>query len=264
MTLRGQARVWRSERGYAMAAMLVSIAIMSLMLSAAMPVWQQQVTREKEAELIFRGEQYARAVGLFQRKFAGAFPPDIDLLVEQKFLRRKYRDPMSEDGEFEILYQSTGAGPAPGQTTTQFGGTVQQPDPAALAEAPGGRPSAAAGSGRPTGVRVGVLGVVSKSKEPSIRLYMGRSRYDQWQFVYTAQALQPGGIGAGQSGPRVGPAPGIPAGQGQGRGAGQQPGPGQFGRPPGSGGTGGRPGSVQVPPGGSQPRTRPGGPPRNQ
>ena len=78
------------ERGHALAVLLVGIAVMSILMSVAMPIWKQAVQREKEQELVFRGEQYARAIGLFQRKFAGAFPPSIDVMVEQRFLRKKY------------------------------------------------------------------------------------------------------------------------------------------------------------------------------
>jgi type II secretory pathway pseudopilin PulG len=53
-----------STSGYAMAALLVGLSVMSIMLGAALPVWQTAITREREAELIFRGEQYAHAISL--------------------------------------------------------------------------------------------------------------------------------------------------------------------------------------------------------
>ncbi|MCU0252314.1 MAG: type II secretion system GspH family protein, partial [Vicinamibacterales bacterium] len=56
----------RGERGYAMAALLVTLAVMSVILGMAMPVWRTVVQREKEEELIFRGRQYARAIQLYQ------------------------------------------------------------------------------------------------------------------------------------------------------------------------------------------------------
>jgi type II secretory pathway pseudopilin PulG len=93
------------QRGYAMAALLVTLAIMGVAISVAMPVWRTMVQREKEEELIFRGRQYVRAIRLFQGRYANAYPPSIDTLVEQKFLRKKYKDPMTEDGEFEVLHQ---------------------------------------------------------------------------------------------------------------------------------------------------------------
>ena len=67
-----------------------------------MPVWKQSVQREKEAELIFRAGQYARAVALYQRKYANAFPPSVDVLLREKFLRKKYKDPVT-NGEFRYL-----------------------------------------------------------------------------------------------------------------------------------------------------------------
>ena len=64
MYLEGQA----GQRGYAMAALLMSVAVMAIVMSALLPVWRQQSQREKEAELAFRGEQYARAIYLFSTK----------------------------------------------------------------------------------------------------------------------------------------------------------------------------------------------------
>ena len=54
-----------------MAALLVSLSVMGLMMSMALPVWSHAAKREREAELIFRGEQYARAIVLYQRRVAG-------------------------------------------------------------------------------------------------------------------------------------------------------------------------------------------------
>jgi type II secretory pathway pseudopilin PulG len=85
MHLAGQGETVGSRRdeGYAMAALIIGIAVMAIVMTAAMPVWKHAAQREKEAELVFRGEQYVHAIGLFQRKYANAFPPSIDVLVEQ-------------------------------------------------------------------------------------------------------------------------------------------------------------------------------------
>jgi len=71
-----------------MAALLVGLAIMGVLMSVVLPVWSHAAKREREAELIFRGEQYTRAIELYQRQFVGAYPPDLDTLVDQRFLRR--------------------------------------------------------------------------------------------------------------------------------------------------------------------------------
>ena len=75
-----------------MAGLLVAIGTMGVMLSVAMPTWNHLAKREREAELVFRGEQYMRAIELYQRQFVGAYPDDLETLVEQRFLRRVYED----------------------------------------------------------------------------------------------------------------------------------------------------------------------------
>ena len=109
MGLRGQARrrhVLSDARGYAMAALLVMLAVIAILMTVAMPVWRQQARREQEAELVFRGEQYARAIALYRYKNAqvpNALPPSIDVLVDGRYLRKKFKDPMSKDGEFVVI-----------------------------------------------------------------------------------------------------------------------------------------------------------------
>src|SRR5688572_23954213 len=55
-----------SDEGYAMAALLVAMSVMAVLMSVAMPTWSHMIRREKEEELIFRGNQYARAIGQYQ------------------------------------------------------------------------------------------------------------------------------------------------------------------------------------------------------
>jgi type II secretory pathway pseudopilin PulG len=231
VTMRGQeSKAARRGQGYVMAGLLVAIAVMSILMAAAMPSWRHMVQREREAELVFRGEQYARAVGLFQRKFAGAFPPSVDVLLQQKFLRKKYKDPMVPDGEFQVLYQ-TSAGQQPGQVGTPGlgGSSIGRPSPSPSPSSDdddrpspgqiGGRPSTAFGTAGPRG---GVTGVVSKSTQRSIRLYKGRNRYNEWQFLYTEVSTRvvpesdPGGAAGGARRPGQGSRPGTtPGGMGR-------------------------------------------------
>src|SRR4026207_154682 len=89
--------------GYAMAALLVAMTIMAIFMSMALPAWRTVAQREKEDELVFRGQQYARAIALFQRKYANTFPPSVNILIDGHFLRRKYKDPMT-GGDFQVVY----------------------------------------------------------------------------------------------------------------------------------------------------------------
>jgi type II secretory pathway pseudopilin PulG len=176
-----------TERGFAMAGLLVAIALLSLALSVAMPTWKTMVQREKEEELIWRGQQYDRAIQLYRKKNAAPGAPSVDKLVEGRFLRKKYKDPIT-NSDFELIGVSQ-AGNAPG---------VQQPQ-------------------RGFGQLIG--GVRSKSKAKSLRVLNGRSVYSDWQFTYVpwkpgGQPTTPGGVQApggrpGAPGGRPGTGPGT-------------------------------------------------------
>jgi type II secretory pathway pseudopilin PulG len=240
---------------------------MGVVLSAAMPVWRTVVQREREEELIFRGRQYARAIGLFQRRFANAYPPSFDVLVEQKFLRKKFKDPMTEDGAFQVLYQGSalalpgGRGAQPGTAGRQSGSGSSAFGAATRSGASGrqgGGLSTTFTTLGPSGVgpQGGVIGVVSKSADKSIRILDGRSQYSEWVFIWQPTAAlgrgggvtQPGGRGRGVDQPG-----GFGAGQGRGLGGrgGEFGAPGQGrGGPPGNPGQGR--GSVRQPGSGRQ------------
>lgn len=208
------------QGGYAMAALLVAMSVMAVLMGALLPQWSTLATREKEQELIFRGNQYARAIGLFQRKFANTAPPTIDLLVEQRFLRKKYKDPITQD-DFQPIYANQAAQGVTSPTGAQRPGeqgSANLGTPARQTLQSGFGSTGATGAG-------GIIGVTSKSTESSLRIYNGRSKYNEWAFVYLQTAQRPQGSGgpAGQ--------PGMTPG-------GQQPQqrPGPFGMPPGSSG----------------------------
>jgi hypothetical protein len=222
------------ERGYAMAALLVSLAVMSVLMSAALPAWRHQAKREKEAELVFRGEQYVRAIRLWEMKMGpGTRPPSFEMLVQQKFLRKKYKDPMTEDGEFQPLFAGVNlpqqGGPQAGGPQAGRGGGARGAQPQPMPQQPGrgGIPTQRGGGG--------ILGVVSKSKDASIRIYKGGTHYNEWNFIFANASTAPGGRGAPMPGGRGGSP--IPGGRGPG-GRGIQPGGRGFGPGMGPGGRG--------------------------
>ncbi|HYE87610.1 MAG TPA: type II secretion system protein [Vicinamibacterales bacterium] len=184
-----------NDRGYAMAALLVAMTVMAVLTSALLPVWNTVAKREKEEELIFRGRQYARAIGLFQRKFANTPPPTIDILVEQRFLRKKYKDPITND-DFQPIYANQQA-QTQGPITSQV---AQRPGQSATTtlSTPAQQTLQAGFGSTGAGPQGGVIGVTSKSKAESIKLYNGRSRYNEWSFVYVQTAQRPGQSVPGQ------------------------------------------------------------------
>ena len=179
-----------SDVGYAMAGLLVAIGVMGLLLSLAMPTWQTFMQREDEAELIFRGGQYARAITLYGQQFAGAFPPNIETLVDGRFLRKAYTDPMMQDGEFEIITPGTlqtlpGLNPA-----TEPGGANDESNrtPFSQAVEPNRTPfsQAAREHNEDTGP---VMGVRSRSTETALKEFDGLDSYADWIFTPTAPGL---------------------------------------------------------------------------
>jgi type II secretory pathway pseudopilin PulG len=230
------------DRGYILAVLLIGMAISAVWLTASLPAWRQQAQREKELELRFRGEQYARAIALFYVKNS-TFPTDIDTLVSQHYLRKKWKDPITGDDFTPLLagQAAPGSGSSPQNSGRSTGpGSSSAPQ----IQTPGRTNTAGpAGSSGQTGMTGGIVGVVSKSKATSIIVYNGQQEYDLWQFNYQAacakfgrgcQTLQQQQQGANNG------RPGAPGQQGTGPAGGR---PGGTGQPPGRGGgpTGGGP-----------------------
>ena len=238
----------RCESGYAMVALLVAMSVMAIALSTAMPVFSTVARREREAELVFRGEQYARAIAMFQRKYGNALPPDVNVLIDQRFLRKKYKDPITGD-DFRFM------GPGSPELAQALSTTPQQALDAARGRGAGGRgvapqgtgaqgatQGATQGFGRGTGSTGtttmrggrgpltaagqaasaqsagGIVAVASKSTETSFRLYNGKSKYNEWIFMAVSATTAAGGRGAQAPGARGGAAGGrggtLPRGRG--------------------------------------------------
>lgn len=96
------------DRGYALLFVLFLMALVIIGASAAALDQLTEGRRDKEAVMIWRGQQYQRAIGLYYKKF-GRFPTSIDNLVkvqngEVRFLREAYRNPMNSDGKWRFIY----------------------------------------------------------------------------------------------------------------------------------------------------------------
>jgi len=102
-------RTPRREDGYALMMVVFFTALMLVGAMVAAPRILQEGKREKEKEMIWRGQQYVRGVKLYYRKM-GRFPTSIDDLTKPKtgslrFMRQAYKDPMNgEDGSWRLIY----------------------------------------------------------------------------------------------------------------------------------------------------------------
>jgi type II secretory pathway pseudopilin PulG len=177
------------EAGYNLVVLAVAVTILNVLLAASLPLWSRAIQREKEEELIARGLQYGEAIRVFRNRF-GRLPIRLEELieVEPRSIRRLWKDPMTESGEWDLIFEGQ---PTPPGGPNQPG---QPPPPPGSGATPGagegadGRQLVAIGGLGGSGdgrVTVGpIAGVRSRSKEESIKVFFGKQTHAEWQFTY--------------------------------------------------------------------------------
>jgi type II secretory pathway pseudopilin PulG len=183
----------QGEAGYSMVALVATVAVMLIMMTAAVPSWRYVMKNDAEEELIAHGGEIADAIGRFQRKNGNALPPSLEVLVKGKFLRHPYKDPMTKHGRWRFIRPGESIGPV--QPPSPFGAATTTTTTTT-------RPSAFSQPGMALG---GIQGVASTSTEKSLRVFNGRTHYNEWVFIpgqprVVGRALGPGVPGQGQGG----------------------------------------------------------------
>ena len=96
----------RRDAGYMLLVLMLAVALLTITLMQVGLNYRRTILRDREVEMIHRGVQYERAVQLYYRKF-GRYPTSIEQLEntnEIRFLRKRYKDPMSPDGQWQIAH----------------------------------------------------------------------------------------------------------------------------------------------------------------
>lgn len=175
--------------GLVLLALLIMLILVAVAALAAAEVWATTLKRERETQLLFVGEQYRRAIESYWKVSPGrrAYPPSMDvLLTDDRFpnpvhhLRRLYRDPMTETGEFEPIMQSNAL---VGVHSTSTDVPIKQ-----------------------------------ANFPPQYQAFKDAEDYTKWQFIFVPKGtnllLAPGAQPAipqpGSPSPSQGPAPGVP------------------------------------------------------
>jgi hypothetical protein len=122
------------------------LALLVLMTITVAPNVLTDGRREKEKEMVWRGNQYVRGIKRYYMK-THRFPVEIDDLVKPKtgirFMRQAYKDPMNDvDGSWRLIY----VGP-----NGQLIGSLKT-------QVPGGSGMSAGGFGTPVGMMPGAQG----------------------------------------------------------------------------------------------------------
>jgi type II secretory pathway pseudopilin PulG len=238
-----------NERGFTLAGALTILAIIAIFWALTLPLWARIKQRDNEEELIFRGNEYIEAIGRYHQKY-GTYPPDLETLQKLKFIRKLYLDPMTKTGKWKVLHpdalvQTGAAGKInmPGGTTAggitddknKKGGKKNKlglnsddddDDDEDMEDGNSSDPN------DPFGLKdedkdsdeekevesIGpIVGVVSRSKKDSIKIFNGQDKYNKWKFVYMLQqkggptpGFPPGNPQPGQKTPTTGPSTGAP------------------------------------------------------
>lgn len=150
------------QKGFTYVGFLIFVAVAAAGLAGYGEIASHATQREKEAELLFRGEQIRDAIASYYRK-EQRYPQALAELLEDKrfpmpvrHLRRLYRDPMSGEADWGMV------------------------------EVPGGG---------------GLMGVYSRSEDPPIKTgnfsaknaeFGKATKYADWKFVHSPPGLSPG------------------------------------------------------------------------
>ncbi len=194
-----------SEAGYNLVVLAVLITVMNIAVAAALPYWSSWAKRQNEAELIFRGLQYAEAIRLFRVR-QGRLPTSLEELieVEPRVIRQLWPNPMDEEGRWGLLMQ--GAPSNAGQQGNRRAGSAGAANAAAADGAGGGAltavppPNEEEGEGPTVGP---ILGVYSATPGPSMRVWNGQQDVGDWYFTSELIQLRPGNVTDGRPPPRL-------------------------------------------------------------
>lgn len=96
------------ESGHLILIVMIGVTVMAILLTAVVQQWSVIERREREEELIFRGNQYVKAIRLYQLEHGGALPTSLEILVKPgprrvRYIRKLFRDPFAPDGKWGIL-----------------------------------------------------------------------------------------------------------------------------------------------------------------
>jgi type II secretory pathway pseudopilin PulG len=150
----------RLEQGFTYLTVLFLVAFMGLGLALTGEVWQTGVAREREAQLLYAGNQYRRAIERYYLSGLNQYPRALEDLLKdprkpntERYLRKLYADPLTLKGEW---------------------GIVKGPDG-------------------------GIMGVYSQSEDKPVKVagfplvnrdFEGTAKYSDWKFVYSPATQQ--------------------------------------------------------------------------
>lgn len=162
---------------------MIAVTVLLIFLTAVLPDIYTEGEREREEELIFRGNEYARAIAYYHVRF-NRYPIKVEDLVKGmngiKFLRHAYPDPMTRSGKWRFIHANAAGQILDSRTIKNLNPMLQ----GGAMGAPGGAMGTGFGGagGASSGFTLGPMGGTSSG------------------FDSTPQGAEAGAIGAGPEG----------------------------------------------------------------
>ena len=214
----------RLESGFVYLWALFAVVLAGIVMAGAGQVWQAKAQREKEAELLYVGEQFRKAIMSYYNTGTKQFPESLEELLEDKraaavkrHLRKIYKDPLTNTTEWGIIEESSAsnnvtpnANPASGNNPALNSNAATGNNPVFNAQstpgssaAPGSNPAASSSStpgsampnSSPTSSNIDkrIIGVYSLSEKKPIKKdkfpehfakFSEAVTYRDWKFIY--------------------------------------------------------------------------------
>lgn len=177
-------------KGYTLAQVLIFTTLLMIGLTIVVQSWSNLLQREREAELIFRGMQYVEAIRVFQMR-NGRHPMKLKELIESgpgkpRSIRKLYKDPITNSEKWGLIFQNNIKWPMLQPPTQQEGQLGIGLPPSTMEIKPlteeGGEPPP-----------MPIIGVFSTSTKESLRTFLGRKRYCDWEFSIALLSIPGGG-----------------------------------------------------------------------
>jgi type II secretory pathway pseudopilin PulG len=232
-----------AESGHLLVGLMVLIAVMLILLTVTGQSWVFITRRDAEAELIFRGEEYARALAFYKAE-TGSYPLELKALMQRgphrhRYIRRLYKDPLADDGKWGSLYLSpTGKGfinpyasrvdandPFGGGRTSVFKASNLGAESSRMTDRTAGTFRKASELEQEAGDEPGyseltpeefqarggeqqglpIVGVVHKKRESGLKIWKNQANLNDWAFTLLLEGQETLGnpTGAGGQGPSV-------------------------------------------------------------
>lgn len=103
----------RQQAGFTYLAILFVVAVTGFGVASVGETWSHARQREREGELLWIGNQFKQAIGLYYERSPGGmkrYPEKLEDLLEdrrflttQRYLRRLYPDPITGQADWDVI-----------------------------------------------------------------------------------------------------------------------------------------------------------------